>query len=98
MGEELASDRLVPFGNDGGDDAIDGYVLLAIQPAHGIPGDIQIYLIALLAEMVGDLRYQAEAGTGPDLGDSYILNKFQISVFIRMISKFSVSSVRNCWA
>ena len=65
VGEELASDRLVPFGNDG----IEGYVPLAIQPSHGIPGDIQINHIAILADMVGDLQYQAEAGTGPDLGD-----------------------------
>lgn len=28
----------------------------------------------------------------------YILNIFQFSVFKPMISKFSVSSVRNCWA
>ena len=56
--------------HDDGEDGIEGYILLAIQPAHGIPGDILIYRIAILAEMVGDLRYQAEAGTDPDIGDS----------------------------
>ena len=65
--EDLAGDRLVAMDHDGGDDGIKEHALLVIQPASGIPGDTQIDLIVIQAKMVGDLRCQAEAGTGPAL-------------------------------